>query len=61
LNESLGTNFEPEYIDNPHAHYQNFTEADLQKVKGALGYRPQFTLETGVKDYMQWLYPDGKA
>src|SRR6185369_14794430 len=47
LNRSLGTNFEPEYIDNPHAHYQNFTQADLQKVQGALGYKPQFTLETG--------------
>src|SRR4051794_2265076 len=30
LNSSLGTSFEPQYIDNPHAHYQNFTEADLQ-------------------------------
>ena len=61
LNKSLGTNLEPEYIDNPHAHYQNFTEADLNKVRGAIGYKPQFTLETGVKDYMQWLYPDGGA
>jgi len=60
LNRSLGTNLEPEYIDNPHAHYQNFTQADLQKVQGALGYKPQFTLETGVRDYMQWLYGDGK-
>jgi len=59
LNKSLGTNLEPEYIDNPHVHYQNFTEADLNKVRGAIGYKPQFTLETGVKDYMQWLYPDG--
>ena len=59
LNKSLGTNFEPEYIDNPHAHYQNFTEADLEKVRGALGYKPRFTLESGVQDYMEWLYPDG--
>ena len=59
LNKSLGTSLEPEYIDNPHAHYQNFTEADLNKIRGALGYKPQFTLETGVKDYMDWLYPDG--
>jgi len=60
LNSSLGTSFEPEYIDNPHAHYQNFTEADLQKIKGALGYKPRFTLESGVKDYMEWLYPNGQ-
>jgi ADP-L-glycero-D-manno-heptose 6-epimerase len=59
LNKSLGSNLEPEYIDNPHAHYQNFTEANLQMVQGALGYRPQFSFEAGVNDYMQWLYGDG--
>ena len=56
LNNCLGTRFEPEYIDNPHAHYQNFTEADLRSVRGALGYKPQFPLEAGVEDYMKWLY-----
>jgi ADP-L-glycero-D-manno-heptose 6-epimerase len=58
LNKCLGTNFEPDYIDNPHAHYQNFTEADLSKVRSALGYAPQFPLEDGVRDYMKWLYPE---
>ena len=57
LNQSLGTNLKPEYIDNPHAHYQNFTQADLTTVRSSLGYEPRFTLETGVADYMQWLYP----
>jgi ADP-L-glycero-D-manno-heptose 6-epimerase len=57
LNKSLGTNFEPEYFDNPHAHYQNHTEADLTNVRHALGYEPQFPLEAGVADYMRWLYP----
>jgi ADP-L-glycero-D-manno-heptose 6-epimerase len=56
LNRSLGTDLQPEYIDNPHAHYQNFTEANLTKVRGALGYKPNFSFEEGVKDYMQWLY-----
>jgi ADP-L-glycero-D-manno-heptose 6-epimerase len=57
LNESLGTNFEPEYFDNPHAHYQNHTEADLTQVRESLGYEPEFSLEAGVADYMKWLYP----
>jgi ADP-L-glycero-D-manno-heptose 6-epimerase len=57
LNRSLGTDFKPDYIENPHVHYQNFTEADLTSVRGALGYQPQFSLETGVADYMRWLYP----
>jgi ADP-L-glycero-D-manno-heptose 6-epimerase len=56
LNKCLGTKFEPDYIDNPHAHYQNFTQADLSNVRRALGYEPQFPLEEGVRDYMQWLY-----
>lgn len=58
LNRSLGTNYEPEYIENPHAHYQNFTQADLSTVRAALGYVPQFTLEEGIADYLRRLYPE---
>jgi ADP-L-glycero-D-manno-heptose 6-epimerase len=56
LNKCLGTNFPPDYIDNPHAHYQNFTQADLTNARRALGYEPRFPLEDGVSDYMHWLY-----
>ena len=56
LNKCLGTNFEPDYIDNPHAHYQNFTQANLTSARSALGYEPRFPLEDGVRDYVQWLY-----
>jgi ADP-L-glycero-D-manno-heptose 6-epimerase len=58
LNNCLGTKFRPDYIDNPHSHYQNFTEADLTRVCSALGYEPQYPLEDGVRDYMKWLYPE---
>jgi len=58
LNKCLGTKLQPDYINNPHAHYQSFTEADLTKVRGALGFEPRFPLERGVADYMNWLYPD---
>jgi ADP-L-glycero-D-manno-heptose 6-epimerase len=58
LNKEIGTNFRPDYIDNPHVHYQNFTQADLTNARSALGYEPRFRLEDGVRDYMQWLYPD---
>jgi len=57
LNRSLGTDFKPDYIENPHAHYQNYTQADLANVRSALGYEPKYPLETGVADYMKWLYP----
>jgi ADP-L-glycero-D-manno-heptose 6-epimerase len=58
LNSALDTKLQPEYIENPHAHYQNFTQADLTNVRRALGYQPQYPLETGVADYMSWLYPN---
>src|SRR5499427_2180866 len=57
LNKCLGTNLQPDYFDNPHPHYQNFTQADLTSSRRSLGYQPQFPLEDGVRDYMQWLYP----
>ena len=60
LNKCLGTKFQPDYIENPHAHYQNFTEADLDRVRRSLGYQPQFSLERGVADYVEWLYPAEK-
>jgi ADP-L-glycero-D-manno-heptose 6-epimerase len=56
LNKCLGTNLQPDYFDNPHAHYQNFTQADLSRARSALGYEPRFSLEDGVRDYMQWLF-----
>src|SRR6266850_5566769 len=56
LNKCLGTNLQPEYFDNPHAHYQNFTQANITCARSALRYQPQFSLEDGVRDYMQWLY-----
>jgi ADP-L-glycero-D-manno-heptose 6-epimerase len=58
LNRSLGTDLKPDYIENPHAHYQNFTEADLANFRRALCYEPKYSLETGVADYMKWLYPE---
>jgi ADP-L-glycero-D-manno-heptose 6-epimerase len=58
LNESLGTHYEPEYFDNPHAHYQDYTKADLTNARKSLGYEPKFPLEEGVADYMKCLFPE---
>jgi ADP-L-glycero-D-manno-heptose 6-epimerase len=51
LNRVLKTQWQPEYIDNPHAHYQPHTEADLTETTRALRYTPKFTLEKGIDDY----------
>jgi ADP-L-glycero-D-manno-heptose 6-epimerase len=51
LNETLGTNLEPEYIDNPYGHYQDYTEADLSESKTYLKYSPEYDIKKGIKDY----------
>ncbi len=54
LNQVLGTNYEPEYIDNPYiGHYQDYTQADLTLAQKMLGYKPQWTFEDAVADYMK--------
>jgi ADP-L-glycero-D-manno-heptose 6-epimerase len=51
LNRVLGTKLTPEYIDNPYAFFQNHTEADISFTTERLGYRPKYTLETGIDHY----------
>lgn len=51
LNKVLKTNLKPDYFDNPYAHYQNFTQADLTETKKILGFESKYNLEKGVADY----------
>jgi len=51
LNRVLGTNFEPEYFDNPYNFYQNHTQADTSLAKRLLGFKARFSSEEGMKDY----------
>jgi ADP-L-glycero-D-manno-heptose 6-epimerase len=53
LNRVLETGYQTDYIDNPHAHYQPHTEADLTETTRALRYKPKYTLETGIDDYLK--------
>ncbi|WP_448588606.1 ADP-glyceromanno-heptose 6-epimerase [Thermocrinis sp.] len=55
LNQHLGTNWEPDYFDCPYDFYQNYTQADISKAVSMLGYKPQFSLEEGIKDYLKYL------
>lgn len=52
LNKEMGTNLEPEYIDNPYPFFQLKTQADVTKSKEKLGYTPDYTLEAGIADYV---------
>ena len=58
LNEALGAQREPEYIDNPYAdRYQNHTECDMSLAKAKLGFVPQFDIRKGIQAYARsgWL------
>lgn len=49
INKLLGTSIEPVYVDNPIKNYVHDTIADLSLAAKSLGYRPQWTLEKGIK------------
>lgn len=55
LNRCLQTEFEPEYFDNPYPFYQPHTEADMQKAELELGFKPQWTPDAGISDYIHQL------
>ncbi|NPA52311.1 MAG: ADP-glyceromanno-heptose 6-epimerase [Aquificae bacterium] len=52
LNKALGTSYEPEYFDCPYDFYQEYTQADMTKMKKELGFVPKFSLEEGIKEYV---------
>ena len=52
LNEVLGTNFEPEYFDNPYTFYQNYTQADTSLAEQLLGFKANWRIEEGIRDYL---------
>lgn len=53
LQKHLGTSLDTEYFENPYAFYQPHTEADLSLSRKALKYNPQYSLENGIKDYVE--------
>ncbi|MCK4326134.1 ADP-glyceromanno-heptose 6-epimerase, partial [bacterium] len=54
LNEILGTDFKPEYFDNPYDFYQNQTQADTALAANLLGFKAKFSIEEGIKDYFSF-------
>lgn len=49
INKLLGTSIEPVHVDNPIKNYVHDTIADLSLVSKSLAYKPQWTLERGIK------------
>jgi len=55
LGEGLGQRFDVDYFDNPFSFFQMHTEADLTETEQILHWTPQWTLEQGMKAYIQHL------
>jgi ADP-L-glycero-D-manno-heptose 6-epimerase len=55
LNQALGTDYEPEYFDCPYDFYQEYTQADMTKIKEELGFVPRYSIQRGIKEYVDIL------
>ncbi|RMH59621.1 MAG: ADP-glyceromanno-heptose 6-epimerase [Zetaproteobacteria bacterium] len=55
LGRVLGVELDIEYFDNPYPFYQNHTEADLSETEQLLAWRPAWSLEDGMADYLRHL------
>ena len=55
LSEALDQQFSIEYFDNPFVFYQNHTEAEVSASRELLGWKPEWTLEKGMMDYIALL------
>ncbi len=53
IQKVLNTNFQCSYINNPYTGgYQYFTQADISSTESKLGFKPKYSLEDGISDYM---------
>ena len=48
INDELGTDIEPKYIENPLAEYVHDTMADYSKLHEVTGWEPTISFEEGV-------------
>ena len=52
LQKELKTDFTIDYFENPYEDYQYHTQADISSVCENLGFKPNFSLEQGIKNYL---------
>jgi UDP-glucose 4-epimerase len=49
INDALGTDVEPRYVENPLDVYVHDTKADASKMREATGWEPEISFEEGVR------------
>ena len=52
LQNLFNTNINIEYFPNPHDGYQMHTQADIKSSINNLGFKPEFSLEDGIRAYI---------
>ncbi len=55
LNRALGTEFSPEYFENPYNFYQTHTEANMKLAERDLGFTPAYPPDRGIGEYVKRL------
>lgn len=56
LNKALGTNLQPNHIENPVTEgYVRSQQADISKITNMLGFKPSVTLEDGIREIVEEL------
>ncbi len=55
LETLLNQKLDIDYFDNPYDFYQNHTEADISGTTELLGWKPAWTLEKGMAEYIELL------
>lgn len=61
LNKALGTSLTADYFDNPYAFYQNETLGDPAAAEKALGFKAKYSIEEGIREYMELTGVAGKS
>ena len=55
LQKELGTDYATEYFPNPYRGYQMHTQADISLSEENFNFKPAFSLEEGIKNYIPYI------
>jgi len=55
LQKELGCNYGTEYFPNPYSGYQTHTQADISLSEENFNFKPNFSLEKGIKEYIPYI------
>jgi ADP-L-glycero-D-manno-heptose 6-epimerase len=55
INEALGTDYKPDYFENPYRFYQDYTCADLAETRKGLNWSPRYETREAIIEYVAWL------